>query len=157
ATDVASARIGAAELGAPAPPAADHEVRRAFVVRLVALVPFAIALAATVPTIVGATYHELILPDELVTPLVLRVIRDVPLVLVALVVAWLVGEAVGGLAVRLVAFEGRGVAGALRAALGLVARRPLQALAVLVAGTLVLVVLVGPALAATALAWRSAT
>jgi hypothetical protein len=157
ATDVATARIGAAELGASSPAPATGVVRRAFVVRLAALIPFAIVLAATVPAVVGATYHELILPDELVTPVVLRVIRDVPIVVIALLAAWLVGEAIGGLAVRLIVLEGRGVIGGIRGALALVAHRPRGAVGALAAGTLVLVVLVGPALAATALAWRWAT
>lgn len=156
-TDVATAGIGAAELGASLSEPARGEVRRAFVVRLVALLPFVIVLAATVPAVIGATYHELILPDELVTPVVLRVIRDVPIVVIALLAAWLAGEAVGGIAVRLIVFEGRGVFGGLRGALALVVRRPLGAVGALVGGSLVLIVLVGPALAATALAWRWAT
>jgi hypothetical protein len=156
ATDVASIRVGAADLGTDvgAPPSV---LGRAFVVRLVALLPFAIALAATVPVIVGATYHELILPDELVTPLVVRVLRDVPVVVAVLLATWLLGEAIGGLAVRLVVLDERTTLGALGRALAVAARRLPAFLAVLVGSALVLVVLVGPALVATALAWRWVT
>jgi hypothetical protein len=157
ATDVASIRAGADEFQAPGEPAGPAVVGRAFVVRLVALAPFALALAATIPAVVGATYHELIDPEELVTPLVIRVLRDVPDVVALLVAMWLAGEAIGGLAVRLAVLERRGVARSIVGALAVVVRRPLGALAVLGSSTILLVVLIGPALVATALAWRWVT
>src|SRR5687767_14298709 len=43
-------------------------------IRVVALVPFALAVAWAGSRVAAATYHELILPEELVTPLVLRVV-----------------------------------------------------------------------------------
>ncbi len=157
AADVAATRFGPRELPTAVTPAPRGIVGRAFVVRVVALVPFAVALAATIPEIVAATYHELILPEELVTPIVLRVLRDVPDVVAILLVTWLVGEAIGGLAVRLTVLEGRGIGSSLAGALAAVARRPLDALAVLASSSLLLVILVGPALIATALAWRWVT
>jgi hypothetical protein len=157
ATDVASIRAGAEELQPSAEPAGRGVVGQAFVVRLVALVPFALALAATMPVVVGATYQELIDPQELVTPLVVRVLRDVPDVVVLLLATWLAGEAIGGLAVRLTVLERRGVARAIVGALAVVVRRPLGALGVLGSSTILLLVLVGPALVATALAWRWVT
>jgi hypothetical protein len=154
ATDVASIRAGAEGLQASHEPAGRGIVGRAFIVRLVALVPFGLALAATMPAVIGATYHELIDPEELVTPLVVRVLRDVPNVVVLLLVTWIAGEAIGGLAVRLAVLERRGVVRSIVGALAVVVRRPLGALGVLASSTILLVVLVAPALVATALAWR---
>jgi hypothetical protein len=126
----------------------------AFLVRLVGLVPFAVALAATVPIVVGATYQELIDPTDLAIPVVIRVLSDVPGVVALLVATWLLGEAVGGIAVRLLVLEDRSVGGSLVGALALIVRRPIPALLTLVGTTLVFVVLLAPALVASALAWR---
>lgn len=156
-TDVASVRAGAADLGRVVADRSRGTIVRAFVVRLVALVPFALALAATVPAVVAATYHELILPDELVTPLVVRVLRDVPDVVALLLVTWLLGEALGGLAVRVVVLEGRGAVRSIPGGLAIVLRRPIATVGVLLVGTLAVLVLVVPALIATALAWRWVT
>jgi len=172
AMDVSAVRVGAAELaGRPVDalidrpasgggsPGAERGVRaaelgRAFAVRLLSLVPFAATLGLLTPTIVGATYGELIDPTDLVTPLVLRIVIDLPAVVAALVVTWLAGEVVGGLAVRFVVLEGRGTVRAIAGAIGLIARRPIASLGALALGSGIVVVLVGPALAASALAWR---
>jgi hypothetical protein len=159
AMDVAVTRITAAGVDDRAASGLDREaarstLARALAVRLAALVPLAIVVAVGVPSVVDATYHELIDPTDLLTPIVIRVLRDVPGVVVALLVAWLLGEAIGGLGVRLVVLRGAGVARSLAGAIALVLRRPVSALAALVVGTVLLVALVGPALAASGLVWR---
>jgi hypothetical protein len=128
---------------------------RAFAVRLGALLPFGLALAFAAPELVAATYRELVDPSTLAVPLVVRVLGDVPLVVALLVVTWLLGDALGGLAVRVAVVERRGVTSSLVRALGLVLRRPVEAVATLAAGWVVVVVLVGPALVASALVWRA--
>ncbi len=130
------------------------ESPRALAVRLVALVPAAVVLAVAAPAVVAATYRELIDPSTLAVPLVLRVLGDVPLVVALLVATWLAGDAIGGLAVRLVVLERRRPLPALAGAIGLVVRRPLAAAATFAAGSVVVIVLVAPALLAAAVAWR---
>jgi hypothetical protein len=159
--DVNVTRMGAAELGVGSPATADAPrprgaVRRAFAVRLLALLPLVVVLALGVPAVVGATYTELVNPTDFVTPIVVRVLGDVPLVVAAILVTWLAGEAVGGLAVRFVVLDGRGVLGALGGALRLLVVRPLSAGLALLVGTALLAALVAPALVASGLVWRFA-
>ena len=63
------------------------------VVRLLALAPVAVAIALAWRPLYDATYHELILPDDLSTPLPLRVLREVPLPVIGIAVAWLLADA----------------------------------------------------------------
>lgn len=106
-------------------------VWRALAVRLLALVPLAIALAWGATRIVDAAYRELILPDELNTPIVLRVLRDVPDAVAAVVSTWLFGEAVGGLAQRRLWTSLASIPGALAWAAARFVRRPFAMLATL--------------------------
>jgi hypothetical protein len=110
-------------------------VWRALAVRLLAHVPLAIALAWGATRIVDAAYRELILPDELTTPIVLRVLRDVPDAVVAVVGAWLFGETAGGLAQRRLWTSGASIPGSLAWAAVRFVRRPLPMLATLVVTT----------------------
>jgi hypothetical protein len=110
-------------------------VWRALAVRLLAHVPLAVALAWGATRIVEAAYRELILPDELTTPIVLRVLRDVPDAVVAVVGAWLFGETAGGLAQRRLWTSGSSIPGSLAWAAARFVRRPLAMLATLVVTT----------------------
>jgi hypothetical protein len=163
--DVAVAHLAAEALdptraapGAASPDVASPglgEVGRAFAVRIAAFVPFGAIVAFGAPEVVGATYHELVDPSTLALPLVVRVVGDVPLIVALVAAAWLLGDAVGGIAVRVAIVERRGAAASLIRALALVVRRPVEAFATLVAGSAVVVVLVAPALVATAVLWRA--
>lgn len=104
---------------------------RALAVRLLAHVPLAIALAWGATRIVEAAYRELILPDELITPIVIRVLRDVPDAVVAVVGAWLFGEAAGGLAQRRLWTTASSIPGALAWAAARFVRRPVTTLGTL--------------------------
>jgi hypothetical protein len=106
-------------------------VWRALAVRLLAHVPLAIALAWGATRIVDAAYRELILPDELTTPIVLRVLRDVPDAVAAVVGTWLFGETAGGLAQRRLWTSGASIAGALSWAMARFVRRPVTTLGTL--------------------------
>jgi hypothetical protein len=68
--------------------------------------------------------------------------------------AWLLGEAAGGLAAREVVLGGRGGLGAAMAAWAGLVRRPLGSLATLVWTTIVLLIATAPGLLAAAAAWR---
>lgn len=128
-------------------------VWRGLAARMVAYLPLAVALAWGARLIVDATYRELILPRELVTPILIRILADVPNAVAVVVVAWLVGEAIGGLAQRRIAATDSTIVAALGWSLGFVVRRPIATLAALVASVVVPFVAIAPALAAAAFAW----
>ena len=127
-------------------------VGRVLAAHLLAHVPLAIALAIGAVRVGEATYEELIFPGDATTPLVVRVVERVPDAVVLIVVLWLLGEAVGGVAARRVAAGG---AGAIRAvggaAYGLV-RRP-TSLATAILGDLAVAAVTAPAVIAAALTW----
>lgn len=79
--------------GAPGP-------GRIAVVRLLGLVPLAVALLLAAPVVYAAVYQELILPAELRTPLVIRVVAAAPVTFLGIFAAWLVGDAAASAGVR---------------------------------------------------------
>lgn len=132
--------------GAPGP-------GRIALVRLLALVPVVAVFVLAWQPIYDAAYHELILPDDLVTPLPLRVIRAVPGLLAALGVTWLVADAAAAIAVRRLVLDRRPVLAAWLLGWAGVIRRPHRILASALVGVTVVVLLVGPALLASAGGW----
>lgn len=124
---------------APYPSSREPGLWAATVVRWLAHVPTLAALWWGATALVSATYQELVQPGDATIPLPLRVILDVPVPLAILAVTWLLGEAVGGLAVRHLAW-GAGIRRSLaRAVLALL--RP-SAVAVLVLTDLVIAVVI---------------
>ena len=97
------------------------QVWRAFVLRLVAHAPTALTAVWGAATLVGDAYAELISPGDPTVPLVLRVILRAPAVVAILITTWVVGEAVGGAAVRHLAW-GSGLRRSLGRAVRSVAR-----------------------------------
>jgi hypothetical protein len=75
----------------------------AFSIRLVAHVPTMVALAYGSARVVAVTYDELISPGDLAIPEALRVLARAPDAALAIIAAWLLGEALGPLAARRVA------------------------------------------------------
>ena len=131
-------------------------VLRVAMVRLVLLLPVAIALAAAVPAWVQVAYRELLLPTDLAIPLPVRVIAGAPLPAAVVIAAWLAAEVLGGLAARRVALHGSSVAGSLRAAAGDLASAPVSAsltLTLAIGGTLLVLV---PAVVVVGAAWDHA-
>jgi hypothetical protein len=91
--------------------------------RLAAHLPTVLALVYGAVRIVVATYQELLSPGDPTVPIALRVIARAPDAIVIAVVAWLLGEVIGGLAARRSA-EGETAGRALRGAVAdLLARR----------------------------------
>lgn len=126
---------------------------RILIARTAAHLPTAVALTWGAVRLVDAAYRELTSPFDVATPIVLRVLRDAPDAVGAIVACWAAGEIVGGLATRRIVFDGAGVIGALRGALVAVASRPLAVVAGFVVPLAVLgLVLLPSTLAATA-AW----
>ena len=99
---------------------------RVVLIRLLSLVPLAIALAIGLPRLGQITYLELTAPTDLVTPIALRVAAQAPEVVGLIGLAWLVGEAWAGLAVRLVVLRGERVAAAFIGSVVLCLRRPVS-------------------------------
>lgn len=121
--------------------------------RLLGLVPPLAALVLSAPVLYDAFYRELILPDELRSPLALRILRDVPGAVLAVTATWLVADAAASLAVRRHVLERRSLAGAWWAGwVGLV-RRPGRVIGTALATVGLTIGLVGPAVVAGALAW----
>jgi len=121
--------------------------------RFVAHIPTALALAYASMRIVDAVYVELTTPGDTAVALPVRVLGHVPNALISLGVAWLVGEAVGGLAARRVA-AGEPVSGAFaRSIRQVVSPRGLATLAVT---SIALAALLVPFVLSTQAAWRNA-
>lgn len=128
----------------------NRSVTLALAVRLVAHLPTIVAIGYASIRIIELAYAELTSPGDSTTPLVLRILGLAPDVPLAVGITWLLGEAVGGLAVRRVA-AGEAVAAALGKSIRQVASP--RGLATLAATTLAIVALLVPFLLASATAW----
>ena len=100
-----------------------------------------------------AAYHELVLPDELTTPLGLRVLGDVPWVVAAVLVAWALGDAAAALGVRRLVIGRRPILVAWLLGWIDIVRRPVRVIAIAVFGIVVLTLLTVPSMAAAAAGW----
>lgn len=129
---------------------------RVVVVRLLAHGPFVIALAWGALRVVAVAYRELTLPSDVAVPILLRVVLGTPDAVAAIVLAWLVGEAVGALAARRVVVLGEGVAAALRGGLGRFLRTPARALVLSTVTSTVLALVLAIGGFAGAAAWDGA-
>jgi hypothetical protein len=136
----------------PADPSATRRVAgRILAARLLASLPLALALLVGAARIVVVAYRELTAPLDVATPILVRVLRGAPEVVVAIVVAWMIAEVVGALAARRIALVGAGVGSGLRYALVTCVHRPVSTLLRFWVPALVLVLVVAPsALAASA-------
>jgi len=114
-TSLAREAEAAAELRLARPGAAPSAWRM-LAIRLVAHLPTLVALAYGAVRIVVATYQELLSPGDASIPIALRVLGRAPDAIVAAVIVWLAGEAIGGLAARRAA-EGATVGAAIRGAI----------------------------------------
>jgi len=129
------------------------EAARVLGARLVAHLPLAAVLTWGAVRVVDATYRELSRPDEVTTPIALRVLGSVPEVVVLVVVAWIGGQIVGGIAARRVVLVGASVGGSLRAALAECVRRPAQTVILFLVPAAALLAVIVPTAAATASTW----
>jgi hypothetical protein len=75
-------------------------LRDSFSARLSAHLLTALALGFAAIRTVGTTYDELVAPTDPAAPLIFRVAERTPEAVAALVIAWAIAEAAGGLAVR---------------------------------------------------------
>jgi hypothetical protein len=130
--------------------ASDRSATHALGVRLVAHLPTIVAIGYASIRVIDVLYAELTSPGDTTTPLVFRVLALAPDAPLAVAITWLLGEAVGGLAVRRVA-AGESVVAALGRAIRQVAAP--RGVATLAATTLAILALLVPFLVAVATAW----
>ena len=123
------------------------------IVRLLALAPVAVALLLAWRPVYDVTYRELILPENLATPLPIRVLGDVPWVLIGIAVAWLLGDAAAAVGVRRLVIERRPVLVAWLLGWADLIRRPHRVIPTALVGVSVLLLLTAPALLAAAVGW----
>ncbi|MEO5964943.1 MAG: hypothetical protein ABIR11_05715 [Candidatus Limnocylindrales bacterium] len=126
---------------------------RIAVVRLLSLAPIAVAALLAWRPVYDVIYRELILPDDLVTPLAVRVLGDVPWLVVGLAVVWLLTDAAAAVAVRRLVLERRPVLVAWLLGWADLVRRPQRVLPTALVGVGVLVLLGAPGLVAASVGW----
>ena len=95
------------------------------------LIPVA-AIAWAGPQVYSAVYDEFLTPSEIATPLFLRIVLHAAIPVAIVIVAWLLGEVIGAIAVRRLVFTGCGVWHALAGSLVQVATRPLTSIGTVV-------------------------
>jgi hypothetical protein len=123
------------------------------VLRFLALWPPLVAAALAWPTLYDVAYRELILPEDLATPLPVRVIVRVPWLIAWVALAWLLSDAAAATGVRRLVLERRTVLAAWGLGWADLVRRPHRLVGTALLGSLAVVVAGGPALAAAALGW----
>jgi hypothetical protein len=128
-------------------------LRRVVAIRLISLLPVAIALGIGVQRLGQITYLELTLPTDLVTPIAIRVAARAPEVVGAILLAWLFGETWGGVATRLAVLRSAGLARALGGGLTLLLRRIVVVVPALVVSVLVALLVLSLAVGLTAWSW----
>jgi len=124
-------------------------------VRLLALVPLAMAVAWGTTQIIAVTYRELTLPSASGIPLVLRVVSGVPEALVVIGVVWLLSGMIGSVAARAVVLGNRRPGRALGTALAWLIRHPFRALVLELIPMTALIFVVVPSLAAASVTWEA--
>ncbi len=131
----------------------DGRTLRVLAVRLITFAPLLVALAFGTTRIVAATYAELTLPSDTVTPIAWRVISGVPDAVILIAVAWVIGEVIGALAARRVALGDPSIARALGGAIAEAVRHPLRTAVLYGVPTAALILVIVPSAAAASVAW----
>jgi hypothetical protein len=121
--------------------------------RIMAAIPLVVAIAWSIPRVVGATYSELTAPADPALPVPVRVLRDLPDAIVVVVVAWIVAETIGALAARKVVLSDESALAAIGLGLAHLVRRPLSSIATAGSTLIGSIVIVGPALVLAGVAW----
>jgi hypothetical protein len=153
---VRDARQAAADDGLPAGCGEDPGhlvITRAAATHLLALVPLVVVAAIGSVQLVAVAYRELVNPSDS-GPIVVRVIGGAWGPVLAILAAWILGEVVGGMAVRRVVLRSETVVGAVFRAAGDLVRHPAGALVAPLVTTAVLVADLGAVLAVVSLVWN---
>lgn len=137
-------------------PASLRTCARIVLARAVASLPIVLALGWAGPRLVAAAYAQLTHPADPSVAFAVRVVGDAPDALVALAAGWLVANALGAVATRRIVLCGDGAFGAVGRAVRRLVGDPLGSLAAALAGTALVGVVLGPALAASRTLWGEA-
>ena len=116
--------------------------------------PLALALGYGSLRLVQATYRELTLPSDVVTPIAWRVISTVPEAVIAILVTWALGETLGSLGARRIVVWGQSLDQAYFGAWADLLRRPLSTIGTFALPTVVMALLVAPIILASGVAWE---
>ena len=125
------------------------------VIRLALLMPLAFAVAWASGRVVEAAYQELILPSNLSTALVVRVLLRAADAVAVPGVIWVVCETVAAMAVRRSVIDGSGLLAALRGALRHLLRHPASTLGTTLLSVLVSVLGLVPVAFALSASWSA--
>jgi hypothetical protein len=126
---------------------------RVAVIRLLAIAPVAVAATLAWRPLYDATYRELLVPHDLLTPLPVRVVAAAPWSVVLVLMAWLVADAAAAVGVRRLVLERRPVLVAWLLGWADLVRRPLRVLATALLGLAVLLALLAPSMLAASVGW----
>lgn len=137
----------------PGPEAAPGTGRIA-VLRLLGLAPVAVVALLSVGAVYDAAYRELVLPAELRTPLVVRILAAAPGAFAGMLLAWVIGDAAASLAVRELVLGRRRLLVAWARGWWSLVRHPLRALGTALVTLVVLVACVAPGIAAALVGWE---
>lgn len=115
---------------------------RVAALRLVAHIPFAIALVWGAARLATVGYAELTVPSDVTVPAAWRIVGGAPDAVVGIVLTWLLGETIGGLAARRAVLAREAARVALSRAVGRFLHSPVRPSVLTVVSTLVLVVVI---------------
>ncbi|HEX5827582.1 MAG TPA: hypothetical protein VFY23_08685 [Candidatus Limnocylindrales bacterium] len=153
---IALALEAAAEEGivTPAPDLAGAPgAGRIAVIRALSLAPVLAALLLSWRTIYDVTYRELLFPDDLVAPLPIRVLGEVPWLVVGVLATWILADAAGAVGVRRLVLERRPVLVAWLLGYADLVRRVHRVVPTALVGIGAIVLLAGPGLLAATAGW----
>ncbi len=141
---------------APVPPHAFDPTRQALRIlaaRMAMLFPLVVVIAWASARTVAVTYAELTLPSDVTMPIVWRIAAAVPDAIVVVILVWLVGEVIGGIAARRIVLEGASIADGLRGAVLEAIVHPVRSLVLFAVPAAVLLLVLIPAAGAASVAW----
>jgi hypothetical protein len=152
--DVAEAEWRAAVDAAPAH-AFDptRQALRIVAARMAMLFPLLVAVIWASARIVAAAYAELTLPSDVTVPIAWRIVATVPDAIVVVIIVWLIGEILGGIAARRIAIDGASITGGLVGAVTQAVRHPVQTLVLFGAPAVVMLLVLIPSGGAASVAW----
>ena len=130
-----------------------RQALRILAARMAVLFPLVLAIGWASARIVAVTYKELTQPGDVTTPIVWRIVSAVPDAIVVVVLVWLAGEVIGGIAARRIVLDGASIAGGLWGALAEVIRHPLRTLVLFGIPAVASLLVIVPAAGAASVAW----
>jgi len=129
-------------------------VLRLIGIRIVALIPLAVAVAVTARPIFDVLYRQLTAPSQVAEPLLSRIVMDASGPIAVVAAGWFIGDVVGGIAVRYAILADLSIGRAVLRALIHIVRRPVTTVLTAAVGAAGLALTLGPSLAASAAAWN---